>query len=105
MDYQTKKIVFFDGVCNVCNRFVVFLLKHDVHSQFYFASLDSDTASNLLIIPEGVDSVVFFDEGKVTIKSRAVFEIVKYLNWPWKVLMIFRFLPLSWTDKAYDLIA
>lgn len=105
MDYQTKQIVFFDGVCNVCNRFVSFLLKHDTNSRFYFASLDSAAAADILKLPEGIDSVVFYDKGKITVKSMAVFEILKYLNWPWKALLIFKILPVSWTDKMYDFIA
>ena len=104
-----KTIILFDGICNLCNGAVQFLLKRDVNEQFLFASLQSDAAKNILLQYNvkkfGMDSIVFIEDGEIYQKSTAVLKIIKYLNWPWTMISVTSFLPLGFRDRMYDFIA
>ena len=100
-------IVLFDGVCNLCNRFVQILLKLDKNKQLKFASLQGEFGSNLVLAhPElaRVDSVLFYQNGKIYSKSSAILEICKVLpalRW----FRLFRILPKVFRDYIYEAIA
>ena len=68
-----KSIILFDGVCNLCNGAVQFLLKRDVREQFLFASLQSDAAKNILLQYNvkkiKMDSIVFIEDDQLYQKS------------------------------------
>lgn len=102
-------IILFDGVCNLCNGAVQFLLKRDKTKQFMFASLQSDAAKYILLQYNvkklSMDSIVFIEDGKIYQKSTAVLRIIKYLNWPWTMISVASLLPLRFRDKMYDFIA
>ena len=104
-----KSILLFDGICNLCNTSVQFILKRDQKEQFLFASLQSDAAEKLLLQYKekkiGMDSIVLIEDGKVYQKSAAVLKICRHLNWPWRIFLVGGYLPKSLTDKLYDLIA
>ena len=104
-----KSILLFDGICNLCNTSVQFILKRDQKEQFLFASLQSDAAEKLLLQYKekkiGMDSIVLIEDGKVCQKSAAVLKICRHLNWPWRIFLVGGYLPKSLTDKLYDLIA
>jgi len=104
-----KTIILFDGVCNLCNGAVQFLLKRDKKKQFMFASLQSDAAKYILLQYKvkkiSMDSIVFIEDGEIYKKSTAVLKIIKYLNWPWTMISVTSFLPLRFRDKIYDFIA
>jgi predicted DCC family thiol-disulfide oxidoreductase YuxK len=104
-----KSILLFDGICNLCNASVQFILKKDQKEQFLFASLQSDAAEKLLLQYKdkkiGMDSIVLIEDGKVYQKSTAVLKICQHLNWPWRIFLVGTYLPKSWRDKLYDLIA
>lgn len=72
-----KKILYFDGICNLCNKAVDFVIKHDKHNKIYFAPLQGETAKALNIKFENLDesdqSVIFQNEyGRVFDRSTAV---------------------------------
>ena len=104
-----KTIVFFDGICNLCNGAVQFLLKRDKSKQFLFASLQSDAAKNILLQYNvkkiKMDSILLIEDGKVYNKSTAVLKICKQLDWPWSMMSVAKVMPLSFRDKAYNYIA
>ncbi len=104
-----KPIVFFDGICNLCNGAVQFLLKRDKTEQFLFASLQSDAAKYILLQYNvkkiKMDSIILTEDGQVYDKSTAILKICKYLSWPWSIMTVARVLPLSFRDKIYDYIA
>ena len=60
---ETTPILFFDGVCGLCNRFVDFVLKHDRHGRVCMAPLQGSTAEASLPdeIVRGLDTVVLLD--------------------------------------------
>ncbi len=103
-----KNIILFDGVCNLCNRSVDFVLKRDRQKQFYYVSLQSEEGKKLVEryrIPLDTDSVILIRNTKVFTESEAAIEIARMLPVPWKWLSILRFLPRRWRDGLYRWVA
>ena len=101
-----KLIVFFDTSCLLCNRFVKILLKFDKNN-LYYSGFDSQIAKDIL--PERLrnqpQSVVFYQEGDLFLKSIAILKITSYLRQPLPILVIFRILPRALCDFIYDWVA
>ncbi len=105
---EQNPIILFDGICNLCNGTVDFLLKHDCKKQFRFASIQSEAAQLLFRksqIPDDTDSVVLIKSNQVFIESDAVIEIARMLHFPWKMIVIFRIVPKKMRDYIYRWIA
>ena len=101
-------VVLFDGVCNLCNALVRFVIARDPNAHFQFAALTSDAAKRLLqaagassALP---DSVVLVDEGRVFIRSDAALRIARRLRFPWRLAYTLRIVPRGLRDRLYDLI-
>lgn len=106
MDQQGKHIIFFDGDCLICNRFVQILLRIDRKNKFLFSSLQSEFAQNALKnIPKNIDSIVYLSETGSYIKSEAILRICKKLGFPYITCYLLKILPLSWRDALYDYFA
>lgn len=105
---QNQKIVFFDGVCHLCNGFVDQVISSDTKKrQFLFAPLQGMTAE-LLLKPEDrakLDSVIYFEAGRVYTKSTAVLKILSQLGGFYKLFGIARIIPTGLRDIIYSLIA
>lgn len=99
----------FDGVCNLCNGFVKFIIKHDKDEIFRFAALQSAAGEKLInqfnVPAKGLDSLILLKGDHYFIKSEAVFEIIKHLNGGWKLLLVFKIFPKSFRDFIYDRVA
>ena len=102
-----KRIIFFDGICTLCNGFIDFILKKDQKNQFLFCSLQSDFAKqNLSEQYQGLDTIVLLDDNKVYTKSTAVLRIVFQLGAGYSLFsMIASILPLFIRDFIYNLVA
>ena len=105
-----KKIILFDGVCNLCDSAVQFIIKHDKKDIFRFASLQSDLGKEITtylgVSSEKLDSIILYQPGFAYYhKSQAVFEIAKDLGGIFSLAQIFSILPSSFTDSIYDYIA
>ncbi|MBE0637213.1 MAG: DUF393 domain-containing protein [Bacteroidales bacterium] len=105
-------IILFDGVCNLCNWFVRFVIRHDKSGYFKFFAVSSDAAKDLLagfdvgkMIGENTDSVVLLEEEKVYIKSDAVGKIVEKLNHFSWISVIYKLFPVIMKDWIYDFVA
>lgn len=102
-------IILFDGVCNLCNASVNFLIDRDISRSFRYASLQSDTGKELMRKfqknPEVIDSVVVVKDGKLHTKSDAALEIASLLPFPYPLSALFRIIPKFLRDHVYDLIA
>ncbi|GAA4453464.1 thiol-disulfide oxidoreductase DCC family protein [Nibrella saemangeumensis] len=101
-------IVLFDGVCNLCNGAVNFIIDHDPQHRFRYASLQSETGKQLVARhPElaGMDSIVLLSGDQVLSKSGAVLRIASLLSGPWRWLAVFRIVPQSLRDIVYDWVA
>jgi predicted DCC family thiol-disulfide oxidoreductase YuxK len=106
----TGPILFFDGLCNLCNRSVQFVLKHDKTGKFRFASLQGIAGQDLLkktglASGEHFDSFVLMDSGKLYTRSLAALRVLKGLGGAWSLLYAFRFIPAFIRDGLYDWIA
>jgi predicted DCC family thiol-disulfide oxidoreductase YuxK len=102
-------VVLFDGVCNLCNGFVRFIIERDPHGRFQFAPLQSNAATSLLsghpdhtALP---DSVVLVDEGGLYVKSTAALRVARGLRFPWPVFWVFVVVPRPVRDWVYDFVA
>jgi predicted DCC family thiol-disulfide oxidoreductase YuxK len=107
---QNKKIILFDGLCNLCNSSVQFLIKRDSKDIFRFVSLQSELGKELLsklpIAIQKTDSIILYEsEAVFYYKSQAVFQIIKSLGGLFNLLLIFKLLPHSFHDFIYDYIA
>ncbi len=104
-----KPILLFDGVCNLCNRWVNYVIDRDPEARIMFAPLQSDSARELLekhqIDTEKMDSVVLVDQDEVYQKSDAVLRIAGYMRGPVRLLRAGRVVPRTVRDRLYDLIA
>ena len=104
-----QTIVFFDGVCNLCNRSVNFLIRHDKKGILKFVSLQSAFAKNTLPKPllngEALDSIVVYTEGKYYKKSSAVLKLCKTLGGFFYVFQLGYLLPPFLRNGVYTLIA
>nr|NQU94161.1 thiol-disulfide oxidoreductase DCC family protein [Bacteroidota bacterium] len=104
-----ENIIIFDGICNLCNGSVKFIIKRDQRAKFRFVAFQSTKGQELLIengLPtDNIDTMIFIKNGICLLKSTAGLEILKDLGWPWKLLYIFIFIPKPVRDLFYDLIA
>lgn len=102
-------VLFFDGVCNLCNASVQWVLRHDRRGQFRFAALQSELGRQVLaqhgINAGALDTVVLLAEGRVYTRSDAALELLRRLGGPWAGLSILRRLPRPLRDAVYNWIA
>lgn len=109
MDGNSHITVLFDGVCNLCNGTVQFVIKRDRAAIFRFASLQSRYAHTLLrevnLPTDQLYSVIVIEKGIAYQKSDAALRIAKHLPGFWRWLYIFRFIPKFIRDGMYNLIA
>ena len=102
-------IVLFDGVCNLCDRSVQFVLDRDPEGVFRFASLQSETGRALMtrhqLDPDALSSVVVLDGDGAHTKSDAALRIARELRFPWNVLSGLRIVPRAVRDTLYDAVA
>ena len=102
-------MILFDGVCNLCNGAVNFVLQHDKKGIFRFASLQSEAGQQLLaahnLDSKEMNSFFLIDKGKVYKKSAAALKVMNYFAWYWKELQILRIVPYFLRDAIYDFIA
>ena len=105
-----KKIILFDGVCNLCSSAVQLIIENDKKDIFRFVSLQSDLGQEITtylgISSANLDSIILYQPGYAYYyKSQAVFEIAKELGGIYSISTIFSILPSSITDSVYDYIA
>lgn len=107
MKKQNQPIIFFDGVCGLCNRSVDFLLRHDKRGQFLFAPLQGETAANLLDkkYTENISTLIYYENGKIYSKSSAALQAGKKLGGLFCLSVIFYIIPDCIRDRIYDFIA
>ena len=106
---MNNPIVLFDGVCNLCNSSVQFLIRHDQKNTLRFASLQSEAGQTLLQkfnLPTNVfNSFVLVEDEKVYLRSSAALKVASYLGGFWKILQILWIVPRFVRDGVYNLIA
>jgi predicted DCC family thiol-disulfide oxidoreductase YuxK len=101
-------VVLFDGVCNLCNRVVRFIVRRDPAAQFRFAALTSDAARRVLDKARAAplaESIVLVDHSRVFTRSDAVLRIARRLTFPWPLAYALIVVPRPVRDWAYEAIA
>lgn len=106
-----KKIILFDGVCNLCNTMVNFVIEHDKKDAFRFVTLQSETGISILkkigLYGNNIDSIVLYEPGVAYFyKATAAVEIAKSLGGIYSILgYVLNILPDSILNFGYDSIA
>ncbi|WP_250436377.1 thiol-disulfide oxidoreductase DCC family protein [Hanstruepera flava] len=105
-----KNLILFDGVCNLCNSSIQYVIKHDKKDHFLFAPLQSEIGQNIInhynIDTSKVDSILVYSEEKgISYKSTAALKIASKLGFPINMLSIFFIVPPFIRNWVYDFIA
>jgi len=104
----SDNVVFYDGVCNLCNSTVQFILKRDKKKSYFFSQIGGETYQKLLEKHpkfRTVDSILFYHKKKLYAKSSAALYIIIGLGGIWKLLSVFWLIPLPIRDFIYDRVA
>lgn len=107
---KDKKIILFDGVCNLCNSTVQFLIKHDKKDVFRFVALQSDLGQEITayigIDTSKVDSIILYEPGKAYFyKAEAALEIASEIGGIYSLMKVFKAVPKSISNEVYDYVA
>jgi predicted DCC family thiol-disulfide oxidoreductase YuxK len=106
---MNDSIILFDGVCNLCNGFVQFVIARDKKNKFKFGSLQSEGAKKILepfIFPlDELKTIVLLENGKIYLRSRAVLRITSQLSGAWKLSSLLYIFPSFISDAVYNLIS
>jgi predicted DCC family thiol-disulfide oxidoreductase YuxK len=109
MDNSTSPIILFDGVCNLCNASVQFVIERDPTAIFRFAALQSDFGQAIVaknaINTEGGESVILVENGQIYDRSTAALRIAKRLSGGIKLMAVFLIVPKPIRDFFYKIIA
>ncbi len=107
-DHDANPILFFDGVCGLCNRVVDFVLRNDHRGRVRFAPLQGSTAQSRLPARDRdhLDTVVFIEGERITRRSTAVVRLLSHLGGIWTVLAwLLWLIPLPLRDVGYRLVS
>ncbi len=107
---ENKKIILFDGVCNLCNASVQFIIKHDKKDIFRFVALQSELGQEIIkhigVDIQNVDCIILYEPGVAYYyKSEAALEIAKNLGGIYYFASLFKIIPSALRDKLYDYVA
>jgi predicted DCC family thiol-disulfide oxidoreductase YuxK len=104
---EDRGVVLFDGVCNLCNGAVTFVIEHDRDSYFRFASLQSGTGTAFLRgrTEELPDSIVLVEAGRIYTRSEAALRIARRLDGAYPLLYALIVVPRWIRDRVYDWVA
>ena|SRR5438132_352884 len=104
-----KYIILFDGVCNLCNGSVQFVVKRDKKKQFLFGSLQGKTGQAYLhkfnLSANVFNSFMLVEDDQVYTRSTAALRVLKHLGGVWQLLYAFIIIPKFIRDAVYKLIA
>ena len=107
---KNKKIILFDGICNLCNDVVLKVIKYDKKNIFLFSSLQSkigkEITDHLGIEISKIDSIILYEPGvSYDIKSTAALKILQDFSGIWNLFSILLLLPEGFRNLIYDYIA
>lgn len=106
MHDPSRPVLFFDGVCNLCNSSVQWIIRHDREAKFLFAPLQSAAGAEAKrALSKDLDSIILRHEGRYFTKSEAALRIAALLGRPWSLLSALKILPSGLRNSLYDFIA
>jgi predicted DCC family thiol-disulfide oxidoreductase YuxK len=105
---RLQSVILFDGVCNLCNASIDFILKRDTKNQFLVGALQEEAGKKLLsrfeVQPEYLNSLVLIEGKEIYFRSTAALRIAKKLSGFWSLFYVFIILPTPVRDGIYDWI-
>lgn len=107
---KDKKLILFDGVCNLCDTTVQFIIKHDKQDVFRFVALQSELGQEIVkyigVDTSKTDSIILYEPGRAYYyKAEAAIRIAKELGGIYSLVGIFSVLPNWFSNKIYDYVA
>ncbi|ARV14052.1 thiol-disulfide oxidoreductase DCC family protein [Polaribacter sp. SA4-12] len=107
---KNKKIILFDGVCNLCNDSVLKVIKYDRNNVFLFTALQSEKGKEIIkylgIDISKIDSIILYEPGvSYEIKSTAALKVMQGFTGIWNLSSLFLLLPEGFRNSIYDYIA
>lgn len=103
------RIIIFDGVCSLCNASIDFIIRRDKKNRFKFTANQNEAGKTLLqehgLEFEQVDTIYFYENGKMYNKSTAILRIARLLPFPFPLAYVFVIVPRFLRDWIYELIA
>jgi predicted DCC family thiol-disulfide oxidoreductase YuxK len=104
-----EPIVIFDGVCNLCESSVLFIIRRDAAGRFRFAAAQSSAGRELqqryALDALDLETLILIKDGRAFTRSDAFLHIARELDRPWRLLAALRVVPRSLRDRAYALVA
>jgi predicted DCC family thiol-disulfide oxidoreductase YuxK len=111
MKSTVNKIILYDGLCNLCNNTVRFIKRHDKKKKFRFVAFQTEEGKRIIeskniklsgIVP---DTIYYFENEKIYIKSTAIIKICSHLGGLWKFFLTLLIIPESYRNKLYSFIS
>jgi len=107
---KDKKLILFDGVCNLCDTTVQFIIKHDKQDVFRFVALQSELGQEIVkyigVDTSKTDSIILYEPGRAYYyKAEAAIRIAKELGGIYSLVGVFSVLPNWFSNKIYDYVA
>ena len=106
---EVPNLILFDGVCNLCNASVQFVIRHDRAGKFRFAAIQSEIGREIFqrhgLDPAKLQTFVFITDGRIFLRSDAAIEVVARFGGAWKLLRVLSLVPRSLRDAIYSFIA
>lgn len=104
-----RQVIFYDGVCLLCNRFILFVLKADRKEKIFISALQSEFTKTVLedynLSHDAMESVVFLKDGIIYTESSAALKIFQLLGFPWAIMAVFFIIPKIIRNGIYRWIA
>lgn len=104
-----QPLILFDGVCNLCNNSVQFVIKHDTKQQFRFASIQSDLGQKVLqqygLSTTKINTVVLLNNNQIYTHSTAALHIAQQLGGLWQLASLALYIPKPLRDAVYTFVA
>jgi predicted DCC family thiol-disulfide oxidoreductase YuxK len=102
-------LILFDGVCNLCNALVQFVIRHDPNGEFHFAAIQSDIGRKIFqkygLDPTDLQTFVFISDNRIFLRSSAAIAVVSRFGGAWRTCAIFWLIPRFVRDAVYSTIA
>ena len=102
-------VVLFDGVCNLCNASVTFLIDHDRSGRLRFASLQSEAGTAIAAragIDTGhLDTLVLVEGDRAHVRSSGALRLTRYMGFPWSSMLVLLVIPAFIRDVVYRFVA
>jgi predicted DCC family thiol-disulfide oxidoreductase YuxK len=108
-DTHPHPVILFDGVCNLCNKTIQFVIRHDPNEVYRFASFQSNFGKEMLqyfkINDQKFETFILLENGKIYDRSSGALRVCKKLKGGWKMLCAFLIVPKFIRDSVYNIVA